>query len=493
MLDPSLGFSWTRLSEIEIEKETVCGDRTLQDYWRRSPATNSHRTDEEMEELGELVRDSSGQLWHLMHASPELQKDKISLINDLIDARLAQTKETETDQYCSSQKADGRIQLTGTKLACCSSLFRDFSSPLHIAAEYAEFGPLDWSYLTFGPGATFAGAKFTGDVDLVASKFLGSAWFADADFQQGIHCNSTSFAGHTRFDQARFAGIGANMVGATFADEAWFSGANFAGEAVYLHSTFNGRTVFSESKFFAAAKFTGSSFNYRTDYENALFHDIALFDYVSLGVSGPVSFYNAVFECAATFSLATFSKIHEHFADAFLGTRFQSTVDFTSPTAHWIAALNGAVFEKPLIFARPLDRVADREFFGVTLKAATKVSRGDGEGESDIRLLRTQRLQKVEGACRNLKLTFGKERDEFLEQRFHRFQLIARRRQPHTPISERVFSCLYGITSSYGGSISRPLVGMATIILIFAGAFWLIKGGNLHNLAQVIISAWGGE
>ncbi|KPF77095.1 hypothetical protein IP88_06255 [alpha proteobacterium AAP81b] len=73
----------------------------------------------------------------------------------------------------------------------------------------------------------------------------------------------------------------------------------------------------------------------------------------------------------------------------------------------------------------------------------------------------------------------GKARNELLEQRYYRFQLIARRHQAGTPRAERWLSAAYGTISDYGLSLSRPLLTLALTILYFAGLFGIIHSATM--------------
>ncbi len=70
-------YSWSGLAKKRLGDEPVSsrqglfGETNLQAYWRRDPQTGIMRTDEEMLEVGELVRGPQGELWHLAHVPLE--------------------------------------------------------------------------------------------------------------------------------------------------------------------------------------------------------------------------------------------------------------------------------------------------------------------------------------------------------------------------------------------------------------------------------------
>src|SRR5262245_10975254 len=67
-------FSWPSLAFKPLHRYAgVNGEKSLQDYWRREPA-GTVRSDEKLEAAGELVRDPSGRLWHILHV-PHVWRD----------------------------------------------------------------------------------------------------------------------------------------------------------------------------------------------------------------------------------------------------------------------------------------------------------------------------------------------------------------------------------------------------------------------------------
>ncbi len=80
-------------------------------------------------------------------------------------------------------------------------------------------------------------------------------------------------------------------------------------------------------------------------------------------------------------------------------------------------------------------------------------------------------LKQLESGCRVIKVAMGKVRNETMEHRFYRFQLLARRNQKGTPWPEKVASWIYSIAADYGLSLARPLAGVAAAFLLFAVAF----------------------
>src|SRR5262249_28755675 len=102
------------------------------------------------------------------------------------------------------------------------------------------------------------------------------------------------------------------------------------------------------------------------------------------------------------------------------------------------------------------------------------------------------RLAELEGGCRAIKTAMGKQRDEALEQRYYRFQLIARRAQRATPFTEKLFSYLYAWTSKYGASIGRPFVSVLMLVAAMTLVYWGLDIGYLPAAERVVGSKLGG-
>lgn len=489
-------FDWLRLAEIKIDRSTVNGDATLQSYWRRDPSDFRIRTDEELEAAGELVKDNEGTVWHLAHAPPEIQNKRIALLCSIVTARMDAATVTSTDQYGNSIGPDGRAQLTGAVLVHASTAIHRKGRVLHLTANDARFGNWDTDQKQFGPGAKFGRATFSDDAHFGGCEFMGSAWFADARFEAGAYFGSSLFSGHARFDQAKFA-KGGNFVGTTFNDEVWFNDAVFQGEAVLAAMEFNDSAYFRQTVFDDVVKFEMSQFKANVDFRLARFAKLAIFDHVSFEVdrcSGRVNFRDATFTGTVKFFRSTFPLRMEHFGNAFSGTRFLDFVDFTGAGTHWVAALNDAVFTKSVSLPRPSEAEANRQFRKVVLAAVDAAVEEDSrlEPETPPAQHRTWRLEQIEGGCRTLKNVFGRDRDEIFEQRYHRFQLVARRNQSATPTTEKVLSFLYGVTANYGSSIGRPIICILALVLTFAAVFWCLKV-DLVGFRAGLLSLLGGR
>lgn len=106
---------------------------------------------------------------------------------------------------------------------------------------------------------SFQGATFEGDVEFLASVFIGCSLFY-----------KTSFKGYARFIGADFQGY-ADFREAIFEEAANFWGATFEGDAHFEETTFKGDADFRKVKFLLLNNFMGATFEGDADFGNAIF------------------------------------------------------------------------------------------------------------------------------------------------------------------------------------------------------------------------------
>lgn len=167
-----------------------------------------------------------------------------------------------------------------------------------------------------------------------------------------------------------------------------------------------------------------------------------------------INFRDAVFEKAAAFNGAKWPD-GDRVADAFLDTVFHRLADFRGKTPPSPAAFNGCSFRGEVKFDR-LAFAQDRLF-----RASLRGAKHEAS------------LESLENGCRALKLAAEAARDRLSEQHFHRYELMCRRRSWATPLSERLFSSIYGLAGDYGGSLTRPLANVAGLWLVMGLVFAL--------------------
>lgn len=334
---------------------------------------------------------------------------------------------------------------------CAFARAASFSRAIASSTSFANavfLGDVRFSQTEFGHHVSFVGAIFAGAADFPGTSWSNDARFDDAVFLRAApYFHSSNFSGGVRFARTDFR-EGADFTDCRFATYAGFREARFGGDASFLHARINETAAFSEAEFFGAARFDRAELSGRVDFTNARF------------------------------------------------ARFASFTDTTWPTKEnqWRGSLRQAIFEGPLIFDRlripfaALDGARIQHGIALGSSSEAEADRWLEEQIANIEpssptggvdelhppsYWRQEALAALESGCRVLKQAMAGQTDKAREQMFYRFELIARRRQAATPLTERVFSWLYGATSNYGASIGRPLGSLALLVAAFAALFWV--------------------
>lgn len=125
-------FSWAGLANKPVGKngDTVHGglhgEQSLQEYWRRDPASGAVRDDTAMQVAGELV-DCDGMLFHMAHLPPktktgaptwkaDLKHENWARLEAPIIPRLSAIADTKINAGGAFEGPDGRTQLAGCVL-----------------------------------------------------------------------------------------------------------------------------------------------------------------------------------------------------------------------------------------------------------------------------------------------------------------------------------------------------------------------------------------
>lgn len=104
---------------------------------------------------------------------------------------------------------------------------------------------------------------------------------------------------------------------------------------------------------------------------------------------------------------------------------------------------------------------------------------------------RDEALKAVEHGAQVLKHQMRLQADSLREQRFYRFELIARRLQSTTHWSERWSSRAFAFLGDYGLSVARPLAALACVALIFGLAYFLAAASITHMSLDSMTVQWG--
>ena len=478
-IDPKLGltrrsvdYSWDGLAEIFWSGWRVAPDgalverdhappgarrATLQDYWR--------------DEAAHLI-EGDGKQWTRAHCpliwangapTPKANwsPEERAAYAEMLARKLEEAAATEfTGLYLRRRAigADRRAQFEGC-------IF--FEAP-----KRRDGGPLS----VFLDGALFAETAQFSDVT-----FLGDAGFGGVLFAKDANFNRAVFSGEAVFDDVMFLGA-AIMDGAKFTGEAGFERVRcrrdaryentvFEGEARFNNAQFSSYAGFDNARFLKIAHFDKVRFEVSAHFNRATFEADARFERAFFG--GEVDFHHAVFMRPALFGAAAFPSNASDFYAAFRGARFVDVADFGGAGAHFIAAFDEAILDRKLLLDEPGEGASDRAFRDAVFQGIAgsnaMVSRSGGAGVSPQERL----LKELEGGCRTVKVSMGRERDEVMEQRYYRYQLIARRRQAGTPIAEKFYSWLYAVFSDYGMGLWQPFATLLVLTLSFGGVYWV--------------------
>jgi hypothetical protein len=333
-------YSWAGLGLKRIgRRHGLRGEQTLQDYWRRHPATGACRDDNALREAGELIDDPDGVAWHIAHvpmrwsaerpAKATWNKARFERLFAVMAARLAEAEAT------SPETPDGRAQFTGAVCPALSSLAVDHTGSLHLICDQAWLPDWNVSGVKFGPGVSFNGAAFSGTVNFRRASFAGDAHFKRTSFVGPASFYRTEFGGSARFDGA-FLGGYARFEGACFDGDTCFDNAVFASDADFLRGAFRGPASFDHASIAGEASFASASFAQVAHFPNAAF-------------AGSAEFKNTTFIADAHFSGASFAE-----KAGFFGASFEAC-----------AAFDGASFAGPSYFYEAV-LGQDADFQGAT-------------------------------------------------------------------------------------------------------------------------------
>jgi uncharacterized protein YjbI with pentapeptide repeats len=466
-------YSWDGLGRQKI----LSNGKTLQDYWRRDPATGEDRTDAALASAGELVL-SEGRWWHIAHLprrhaaeaswKADLDHENWGALDRLVFARLVAAADVEAEgpaildgatfrlpDYVSSPVKLLRLSCRGAWVICGGFLGHDFAEDANFAGATLD-GDFLCEAVTFLGHVHFQRATFLGDADLGGATFLGDTSFAEASF----HADASFFGAcfQRRVD----------FMFATFHDSSTFESASFA-EVYFTHTSFRSNVDFTSAVFSSRAKISGL-FDAHVRFDDAVFEKSLIFS-GAFARTAKSRFDNAVFKGTVKFS-AVIEAPESSFRKAFFAARFLDTADFSRTLEGEGGRLAGAFvetqFEKALILADGSERAARGCFHARILADVLSAPASE----------RDERLRELEAGCRTIKVAMGKARDELREQRYYRFQLGARQRRSDIDAGEKVLGAVYRATSDFGASLWRPIVGIV-LATLFSGYLYAAWGQSL--------------
>jgi hypothetical protein len=376
--------------------------------------------------------------------------------------------------------------------------------------------------------ADFDGARFPKETTFISARFYDDARFSSGEFADSVNYNWAEFHKRASFDWT------------TFRQQAFLNRVTVHGEASFQSAAFEGDVGMAEMTLKDDCSFAEATILGKLSFNASLVHGKCYFNKASFRRSKDTKEGGLFFEASrfcklVDFDGVTFPSRPQNFSGAFVGCRFEDWVDFRRTGTHWIAALDEAMFGSKVLLDDPDEEAAGDEFRNVMLGGVAKHAKEEAASKAaaareERALAATQatrraaheakeknksaprpvtpkpvtqqeietweldtaklRLKELEGGCRAIKVAMGRERDELLEQRYYRFQLMARRRQKGVPFWEKFFSDLYALFSDYGASMTRPFVAMFFMVLSFALVFWMWWNLSVAGVGPAPLSAW---
>ncbi len=445
--------------------------------------------------------------------------------------------------------------------------------PVSLQAMNAAFsGDTSFNSAAFSGYTSFNSAAFSGYALFNRAAFSGVAWFALAAFSEDAWFDSAAFSEDARFDRAAFSGY-TRFASAAFSEDAVFESATFSGDAIFDSAAFSGDAWFHSAAFLSKADFSGegrSLTSERVDQSIALSSQSgdkggaleghlrgepaplsiarrSVQRFIAKGAVflGPADFSNrdilsgpytveSDFHGAHFFNLFKLHGSVLHRGINFGKTRVELAVERGKAKARFLPVpdtlkaglinLNRAIPEKP---KPPAEDASERQKEQYARKARkwTALYESGLEGFQEWRRREAQTFKKgpiedrieyfraLEDCYRTLKLFNEDRRDRPEEGRFHRLELIARRRRKRPkytklqmlafwqekegiPIWERVLSHIYGGASNYGNSVVLPIVWLSLGVFLFALAYmlmgdWFIYAPNWKHFGEAMAFSLG--
>lgn len=378
--------------------------------------------------------------------------------------------------------------------------------------------------ITAKKSVSFEDANFIGEVRFTEAMFEANVSFAGASSQDIVHFDRATFCNAARLQRSAFASEvsfrDAAFVGHLNISGCYFGGAaRFDGQGTITNSDAREQTIslesdISEKKNTTAGKLvsnrnfsdsrrtirkldaSGSSFSsdvFFTDrdiltpssFRNAQFLGLAAFHGSDLHQG--VTFHGAVFEYALGKSAELKSPPEPGLRR--LHRPHKALLDQAASTfAEWCARYESRRSDEQSKREEDAIKAAHRQAY---INDPSIPQNLDSWRSQAAQAIRDARFADLEAAYRTLKLKMEQSRDRMEEARFFKLELMARRRRRDdaVPNWERIFSDIYGVSSDYGNSILRPIIGLLLISLTFSALYWSISNG-LSGRSFAPISAW---
>lgn len=321
--------------------------------------------------------------------------------------------------------------------------------------NYCEFlGDADFQNATFLHNFSLSHAVVQGELNVMGVEFRGFADFRSSIFRKGILSPSAKYKG------------GASFRATKIDDYARFNGSEFEKDLDFTQGVIDG-----------VASFDGVIFKCAARFDMTRLHAIHL---NRTKARGRVTFKNACISNAiesrdATyeggFNLSGMKKVDGNAACEgelnevfFIGVNFMRRAVFSNRNFCNATSFENSTFERaPEFYNSNLHQ--DTSFEGSEFKdTASDSSR----------------------AYRTLKLAMENVRSKREEGMFFALEQRCLRRNKSISISVRVLSLLYDVSSGYGQSVTRPMLGMLGVAAVFMLIYASIYAPSINDMLDFI-------
>ena len=420
--------------------------------------------------------------------------------------------------------------------------------------------------VVFSGNAYFFRATFSRDAYFYSAAFSGHTYFQNAAFLIDTDFESAAFSGHTDFQSAAFSGY-AHFQSVAFSENAAFESAAFSGDAIFQSASFFGVAQFSgegrslksepvdqaislKSQSVAEGMELTGQLTGEPSPPSIARRSVKRFDAKEAVFLGPVDFSNRDILNGSTTDESDFHRAHFFHLFKFHGSVLHSGINFGRthfetalergktrdaylpvPDAliRGLANLKRAIPQKPeppaedapdwkkehferdtakwlALYEYPAEDARSLPAFQTWRKDR---ARAFAEGPVEDRI---EYFRALEDCFRTLKLFNEDRRDRPEEGRFHRLELIARRRRRPNyslrelfslkrakvgiPMWERMMSHIYGWGSNYGNSVVLPIGWLLGGVFAFATLYllmgdWFVYTPNSARFGEALSFSFG--
>lgn len=457
----------------------------LQDYWRWSLGVDEENrllSDEEMFSLGLLV-DVDGEIYHLLHAPDDRLKEEgpigpEDLLIGMIGERAEVTKQlmSEAAVFDDFERA---VQLQGAWIELNFLNEISYTFDTQVRLSYArlpqmkfvgeKLGSLKFDFAYFCDSVDFSGTTFSGTADFSESTFKQKASFSRTTFAEPVNLSEAVFNRPTDFRGAKFQR--SSNLSAVYHGDVDFSGCEFSEQAEFRVSFFASSVSFSRAKFQSETFFSDAIFEDDAEFKEAAFFGDT--DFSEARSKGKLSFIGCRFLGNVDFH--NFNWPPDEQEVSFQFSEFAMRVIFSGNDFHHVEALNQTLFHVQPTFSKP--SVGYDYLFERSHKRIQERITRHNKGRADWNLRRSFKMNAWEalaGGYRTLKLNASHWGDSSLQQRYYRYELRTRVKSPDAPWWEKLAARLYSWSSDYGSSISRPILALVFLLLMFGTIYFAL-------------------